>query len=208
MADGVLPDGSAQCFYFPEGHERAGGFEGMAEILKECGFEGCEKLCAECPNFRCNPNINHCCCRRLLYNQLDFLNIKSNIELACEKHNYTKSCFCWNFIVNSILLSSAGDSPSSCINNCHLACLRQCSCRMSLILSILFHLCQCESEWHLSIHYFLGWLVLHRFATWSLCFMDTYRKGLNGKQAAFTTKKYCSHRTLPLSVFDDLAELN
>lgn len=35
MADGVLPDGSAQSFDFPEGHEHAGGFKGMAEILKQ-----------------------------------------------------------------------------------------------------------------------------------------------------------------------------
>jgi hypothetical protein len=38
--------------------------------------------------------------------------------------------------------------------------------------------------------------------------MDAYRKGLDGKQAAFATKKYRGYRTLPLSVFDDLAELN
>ncbi|KAG1744457.1 hypothetical protein EDB19DRAFT_1632727 [Suillus lakei] len=51
-------------------------------------------------------------------------------------------------------------------------------------------------------------VVLHRFATRSLRFMDAYHKGLNGKQAVFTTKKYCGHRTLPLSIFDDLIELN
>ncbi|KAG1841564.1 hypothetical protein DFJ58DRAFT_808326 [Suillus subalutaceus] len=49
---------------------------------------------------------------------------------------------------------------------------------------------------------------MRKFATRSLRFMDAYRKGLNGKQAAFATKKYRGHCTLPLSVFDDLAELN
>jgi hypothetical protein len=38
--------------------------------------------------------------------------------------------------------------------------------------------------------------------------MDAYRKGLTGKHAIYATKKYHGHRTLPLSVFDDLAELN
>ena len=38
----------------------------------------------------------------------------------------------------------------------------------------------------------------------SLHFMDAYHKGLNGKQAAFAVRKYCGHRTLPLSIFDDL----
>ncbi|KAG6372920.1 hypothetical protein JVT61DRAFT_6949 [Boletus reticuloceps] len=44
----------------------------------------------------------------------------------------------------------------------------------------------------------------NRYATCSLRFMDAYRKGLNGKQAVFTARKYRGHRTLPLSVFDDL----
>ncbi|KAF8136213.1 hypothetical protein EV363DRAFT_1158064 [Boletus edulis] len=43
-----------------------------------------------------------------------------------------------------------------------------------------------------------------RYATCSLCFMDAYCKGLNGKQAAFAVRKYRGHQTLPLSVFDDL----
>ncbi|KAG1826506.1 hypothetical protein EV424DRAFT_1471577 [Suillus variegatus] len=34
------------------------------------------------------PKTNHCCCWHLLYNQPDFLNIKSNLELACEKRGY------------------------------------------------------------------------------------------------------------------------
>ncbi|KAG2029280.1 hypothetical protein BDR03DRAFT_881230, partial [Suillus americanus] len=46
------------------------------------------------------------------------------------------------------------------------------------------------------------------FVTRSLRFMDAYRKGLNGKKAAFAAKKYHGHRTLPLTIFDDLAELN
>ncbi|KAF9231213.1 hypothetical protein BU15DRAFT_56441 [Melanogaster broomeanus] len=43
-----------------------------------------------------------------------------------------------------------------------------------------------------------------RFATCCLCFMDVYHKGLNSKQATLAARKYHGHRTLPLSVFDDL----
>jgi hypothetical protein len=88
MADGQLPDGTTQCFYFPEGHGHAGAFKGMAEILKERGFTGAHKLRAECPGFKCNLDTDHCCCRRLLYKQPDFADIKSNLEIACERRGY------------------------------------------------------------------------------------------------------------------------
>ncbi|KAG1728113.1 hypothetical protein EDB19DRAFT_1642580, partial [Suillus lakei] len=44
------------------------------------------------------------------------------------------------------------------------------------------------------------------FATRSFRFIDAYRKGLNGVQAAWAIKKYCGHRVLPESImkeFDD-----
>lgn len=88
MADGRFANGTVQPFYFPEGHEHAGAFKGMAEILKERGFDGTDKLRASCPGFKCNPHVEGCCCRRLLYNQPDFVDIKSNLELACGIRGY------------------------------------------------------------------------------------------------------------------------
>ncbi|RPD79441.1 hypothetical protein L226DRAFT_543454 [Lentinus tigrinus ALCF2SS1-7] len=38
MGNGRLPDGSPQSLYFPEGHEHAGQFKGMAVILRERGL--------------------------------------------------------------------------------------------------------------------------------------------------------------------------
>lgn len=34
--------------------------------------------------------------------------------------------------------------------------------------------------------------------------MDAYRKGLNGKQAVWASKKYRGHRTIPATIFDEL----
>jgi hypothetical protein len=34
--------------------------------------------------------------------------------------------------------------------------------------------------------------------------MDAYRKGLNGKQAAWAAKKYRGHRMIPDSILEDL----
>ncbi|KAG0696800.1 hypothetical protein DFH29DRAFT_949552 [Suillus ampliporus] len=53
-----------------------------------------------------------------------------------------------------------------------------------------------------------GMGIIHRFATQSLWFMDPYRKGLQGKQAAYAVKRYHGHCTLPLSLFKDLNTLN
>lgn len=43
-----------------------------------------------------------------------------------------------------------------------------------------------------------------RFAARSRRFMDGYRWGLNGKQAAWASKKYRGHRVLPESIMPEL----
>ena len=43
-----------------------------------------------------------------------------------------------------------------------------------------------------------------RFATRARRFIDAYDKGLNGKQAAWASKKYRGHRVLPESIMADL----
>ncbi|KAG1838220.1 hypothetical protein F4604DRAFT_1619945, partial [Suillus subluteus] len=43
-----------------------------------------------------------------------------------------------------------------------------------------------------------------RFSTRACRFMDAYHKGLNGKQAAWASKKYRGHRVLPDSILHDL----
>ena len=38
----------------------------------------------------------------------------------------------------------------------------------------------------------------------ALRFMDAYRKGLNGKQAAWAAKKYRGHRVIPETILQEL----
>ncbi|KIK78536.1 hypothetical protein PAXRUDRAFT_16820 [Paxillus rubicundulus Ve08.2h10] len=83
MGDGTLKDGSPQSIYFPDGHPRAGIFKGMAIILEERGYCDMSRVRAECPGFICDPTVERCCCRRMLYNEPDFVNVKSTLELAC-----------------------------------------------------------------------------------------------------------------------------
>ena len=39
-------------------------------------------------------------------------------------------------------------------------------------------------------------------------FIDAYRKGLNGKQAAWAANKYRGHRMCPETLFRDLEDAN
>ena len=49
---------------------------------------------------------------------------------------------------------------------------------------------------------------MHKFANCSRRSMNAYSKGLNGRQAAWTTKKYRRHRMLPATIMDDLEKAN
>ncbi|KAG1726793.1 uncharacterized protein EDB91DRAFT_1061456 [Suillus paluster] len=46
-------------------------------------------------------------------------------------------------------------------------------------------------------------LIYHRFSIQSRHFIDAYRKGLNGEQAAWAIKKYHGHRVLPEHIMHD-----
>ncbi|KDN44208.1 hypothetical protein RSAG8_05681, partial [Rhizoctonia solani AG-8 WAC10335] len=78
MTGGYFSDGTPQSFYWPEDHPRAGWFKGMAEILKERGWENAYKINAKCT--RCDKTRTDCCLRRILYNEPDFANPISIVE--------------------------------------------------------------------------------------------------------------------------------
>ncbi|OJA20287.1 hypothetical protein AZE42_12386 [Rhizopogon vesiculosus] len=80
MCDATFPDGSPQSLYYPEGHELAGVFKGMAVILNERGHADVSKIRAECPKFQCEKGADRCCYRRMLYNEPNFVNVKSLLE--------------------------------------------------------------------------------------------------------------------------------
>ena len=83
MQAGRYVNGEPQSLYFPDGHEKAGWFKGMAQILLERGFEAESRLQAECKGFHCPPGEIGCCCRRFLYNQPDFAHVESLLETTC-----------------------------------------------------------------------------------------------------------------------------
>jgi len=55
----------------------------IKKILVDAG-----KLPAQCKDFKCPPDADRCCCRRLLYNQPDFANVKSILQEHCERQGF------------------------------------------------------------------------------------------------------------------------
>ncbi|KAG2036986.1 hypothetical protein BDR03DRAFT_864797 [Suillus americanus] len=49
---------------------------------------------------------------------------------------------------------------------------------------------------------YVSWYLFH--GNRSLRFLDAYRRGLSGKQAAWANRKYRGHRTLPDSILREL----
>lgn len=82
-------DGKPQPLYFPANHPLEGLFKGMAVILQERGLGQHANKLAECKGFKCAPLAVDCCCRRVLFNQPDFANVKSCLETACEARGFT-----------------------------------------------------------------------------------------------------------------------
>jgi hypothetical protein len=89
MRRGQLPNGDDQSFYFPDDHpSMPGWFKGMEQIIQERGLWPAEGLNAQCQNFRCPPERTDCCCRRLLFSQLDFVNQKSQLQELIESRGH------------------------------------------------------------------------------------------------------------------------
>jgi len=92
MSNGRFADGREQEFYWPADadHEFAGKFKGMARILDERGYSYAPKLKAQCGKIfsDCPPGRTDCCCRRLLFNEPDFKNVESILEMEAVEHGY------------------------------------------------------------------------------------------------------------------------
>jgi hypothetical protein len=91
MEDATFADGTKQSLYFEPDHPKAGLFKGMQVILQERGLIKESQLKAQCNNkFQCpNKGQMNCCCRRVLYNQPDFVQVESLLETYCKSRGVT-----------------------------------------------------------------------------------------------------------------------
>ena len=209
MTDGRLPDGTAQSFYFESGPQ-TGLFKGMTVILQEQGLIKESKLHAECKKFNCPTNQEvPCCLCCMLYNQPDFREVKSHLEIICKARGY-KVIFlpkfhcelnfieqCWGYARRIYQhyppFPKEADLEANVLSALESVPLE--SMRRYAIYLIRF--------------YMSSFFVAIRFAVQSARFVDGYHRGLTRKQAAWASKKYRGHHTLPESVMEalDKAEL-
>ena len=158
----------------------------MAVILEEHGFQNVQSIRAECPKFNCPPNAQMCCCRRLLYNQPNFANVKSLLETTC----WTRGC-------ETLFLPKF---------HCELNFIEQCwgyAKRIYRLNPPSSHEDQLEKNMLAALEA-VPLKSMRKFANWSRRFMDAYEKGLNGRQAAWASRKYRGHRVLPERIMREL----
>ena len=141
---------------------------------------------AECKRFKCAPGTTSCCCRHILYNQPNFANVPSILELTCKvlgvlviflpkfhcELNFIEQC--WGYAKRIYRLN-----PESCRED------------------------QLEKN-ALDALEAVPLTSMQKLATRSHRFMDAYEQGLNGHQAAWAARKYRGHRVLPVSIMKDL----
>ena len=82
MASGRYADGTPHEFY------EDGIFIGMTKILQQRGLTEAAKLNASCKSFKCAEGVTACCQRRVLYNQPDFAEQESALEILCRGQGF------------------------------------------------------------------------------------------------------------------------
>ncbi|KDQ53649.1 hypothetical protein JAAARDRAFT_136897 [Jaapia argillacea MUCL 33604] len=148
-----------------------------------------QSLRSECKGFKCPKGFDErkpCCCRRLLYNQPDFVNVESRLETMCKARGY------------QVVFLPKFHCELNFIEQCWGAAKRK--YRLNPTSST-------EADLERNVVSALDSIPLtqmRKFATRASRFMDAYRKGLNGRQAAWAGKKYRGHRVLPNSILDEL----
>ncbi|KAF7347122.1 hypothetical protein MVEN_01466400 [Mycena venus] len=189
MRDGKFADGTPQSLYFPDGHPQAGIFKGMRNLIHERIAKGAvlpnpDKLKAECKGFKCPPGRTDCCCHQILFTQPDFVNQKSMLEEHCEARGYEVIFF-----------------PKF---HCELNCIEQ-SWGFAKRIYRMFPSSSKEEDLERNMNAALDSVPLksmRKFARRSDRFMDAYRKGLDGVQAVWASKRYRGHRVLPKNIME------
>ncbi|KAF9043718.1 hypothetical protein BDZ89DRAFT_943424 [Hymenopellis radicata] len=192
MCDTVNPmTDEPQSLYFPEDDHQPGMFKGMVEILVERGFErekleGRSGLKAECKNFKCAEGAKDCCIRRILFNQPDFAEVKSILESVMEARG-----------IRILFLPKF---------HCELNPIEQCWGYAKRLYRLNPESSKEDKleEYALDSLERIPLVTIRRFFTRAFRFVDAYERGLNGKQAAWASRKYRGHRVLPESILDEL----
>jgi hypothetical protein len=142
-----------------------------------------------------------------LYNQPDFVGVKTILEEHCERRGFLVEILPKYHCELNPLEMVWGRSkfhyrlnpPSKKDEDLHQNVIRSLE---TVTLTEMRRYVNLYSMFHCKLIYLL------RFSRRSVRFMDAYHRGLNGRQAAWANKKYRGHRVLPDSIMKDLDDAN
>ncbi|KIK93974.1 hypothetical protein PAXRUDRAFT_143877 [Paxillus rubicundulus Ve08.2h10] len=155
----------------------------MAVVLKERGFK-VEKLKAQCKGFKCKEGVTNCCCWHILFNKPDFADVSTLLEALCAK---------WGPTFQVLILPKF---------HCELNFIEQCW-GYAKRLYHMYPPTKKDDEMEANVLKALNAVPIE--CMWrSRRFLNAYRQGLNGKQAAWANKKYHGRYVLPDSILNDL----
>ncbi|KIO17278.1 hypothetical protein M407DRAFT_16346 [Tulasnella calospora MUT 4182] len=164
-------------------------FKGMKTILEEQGLLKESRLNAECPGFKCPPRANDipasCCCRRVLFEQPDFRDQKPELIELVEKRGHIAYFFPKYHCELNFIEMCWGAAKA------HYRVQPPTSTEAEMEVNVIKSLDSVPLE------------KMRRFSIRSARFIDAYRKGLDGAQAAWANKKYHGHRTLPTRIMTE-----
>ncbi|KAH8823279.1 hypothetical protein DL96DRAFT_1743818 [Flagelloscypha sp. PMI_526] len=181
-----------QSLYFPIGHSKAVILEERGIMVTGDKFKKAQ--CGSSFHRDCPEGATDCCCRRILFNQPDFALVPSRLETICQAKGFPVLFLpkfhcelnfieqCWGWAKRRYREKPASSKEADVLKNAI-------DCLDAVPLQTM------RRQVH---HQF------NMFSTRSLRFMDAYRKGLTGKQAAWAAKKYRGHRTVSETILVEL----
>ncbi|KAI0244900.1 hypothetical protein BJV78DRAFT_1144295 [Lactifluus subvellereus] len=151
----------------------------MEQILRERNLWPEQGLRAECEGFKCPSGQVNCCSRRLLFNQPDFVNQKSQLEEYITSRGHICDFYPKYHCELNFIEQYWGAAKTQ---------YRDMQ-RTSTIEAMEENVIQCLDSIPLN--------QIRRYANRSARFIHAYENGLSGAQAAWANRRYHGHRVLP-----------
>jgi hypothetical protein len=186
MRTTTMRDDTIQEMVFEDGTPK-----GMKVILEERKLwkEGLRKICSDCKNNNDIQQRSDCCASRILSLEPDFASQKSLLSEIIENAGH-KAIFYPKFHCELNFIEMFwGAAKQYTRKNCDYSFKSLKKIVPEALESVPL-------------------LKIRKFARKSRRYMSAYRIGLTGKQALFAVNKYKSHRRVPVSVINELGNIN
>ena len=173
----------------------------MEHIIHEHGLWPTNRLCCECPGFKCSQREGqlqpNCCCRRILFMQPDFTSQRPQLQEFIESRGHLCD-FYPKYHCELNFIEQYGGAAK--LRYCVAGRARTLDTMEKKMLECLDDIPLEQIRRYVSyspFFFFSGLKCLHRFADRSARFISAYHQGLSGAQAIWANQKYHGHRILP-----------